>query len=65
MTENLFGGAVPLGLGMALAQNLEALERFSAMTESERKLIIERTHSVESPQEMRAYVQKIAEGEIF
>ena len=53
-------GKVPLGLGMALAQNLDALNRFAMMTDAERKAVIDGAHSVNSRAEMRDYVNNIA-----
>lgn len=50
---------LPLGFGMALAQNLEAMQRFSALPESRKKEIINGTHSVTSKAEMRRYVDKV------
>lgn len=54
------GKDIPLGFGMALAQNSEAMTRFSAMTEEQRRQLIEGTHSVRSKKEMKAYVDRIA-----
>ncbi|MGN1106217.1 MAG: hypothetical protein ACI4RH_06160 [Huintestinicola sp.] len=54
------GKDIPLGFGMVLAQNIEAMTRFSAMTEEQRRQIIEGTHSVNSKKEMQAYVDRIA-----
>ena len=64
MKNDLFGGDVPMGLGMALAQNVKALERFSSMTEKERKRLVAGTHDIHSSREMQLYVQNIAEGNI-
>ena len=54
------GKDIPLGFGMALAQNSEAMTRFSALTEQQRRQLIEGTHSVRSKKEMQAYVDRIA-----
>lgn len=54
------GKDIPLGFGMALAQNSEAMTRFSAMTEEQRRQLIAGTHSVRSKKEMQAYVDRIA-----
>lgn len=53
---------VPLGLGMALAQNMSAMEHFAMLDEKQRKIIIENAGNVRSRKEMRDYVQRIAEG---
>lgn len=54
------GKDIPLGFGMALAQNSEAMNRFSAMSDEQRRQLIEGTHSVRSKKEMKAYVDRIA-----
>lgn len=47
---------LPLGFGMALAQNEAAMRRFEALSEAEKQSVIQRTHSVHSKQEMRQLV---------
>ena len=47
---------LPLGLGMALAQNEPAMKRFEAMTEAQKRAVIERAHSVRSKNAMRQLV---------
>ena len=54
---------LPLGLGMALAQNPSAMESFTAMSEAERRQVIEHTHSIRSKQEMQAFVNSLPSGE--
>jgi len=51
---------IPMGLGMALAQNPKAMKYFSSLNTTDRRNIIEHTHSIESPAEMRRYVQSLA-----
>ena len=53
-------GEIPLGLGMALAQNLSAMERFASMTEQEQSELIARTHNIKSKQEMQAFVNSLS-----
>lgn len=50
---------IPLGLGMALAQNTRAMRTFASMSEEQRKQVIEGAHHVNSKAEMRAYVSKL------
>lgn len=50
---------MPIGLGMALAQRPEAMEKFAALSEIKKQEIISGTHSVSSKEEMRQYVDKI------
>ena len=53
---------LPMGLGMALAQNETAMKNFEAMNDAQKQDIIEKTHHVESKKEMRALVSSIANG---
>ena len=50
---------MPTGLGMALAQRPEAMEKFAALSEAQKQEIINGTRSVSSKAEMRQYVDKI------
>lgn len=47
---------IPLGLGMALAQNMDAMRVFSTMNESSRQNVIDRSRQVNSKQEMENLV---------
>lgn len=47
---------LPMGFGMALAQNEAAMKQFEALSESEKQAVIQKTHSVQSKQEMRQLV---------
>lgn len=58
MTEE---GNVPLGLGMALVQNKNALKAFAAMTVPQQQDFIEGAAGVNSPEQMREYVARIGE----
>lgn len=53
---------LPLGLGMAFAQNPAAMARFTAMSETERQAVIDAAHGVQSKKEMNALVQKLTSG---
>ena len=57
--QNQFEG-MPLGFGMALAQNAKALEAFAALPEAERQAFIENARRASSKAEMRKYVDEIA-----
>ncbi len=52
--------ALPLGLGMALAQRPEAMQWFVSLPEAERQAIVAGAHQVHSKEEMRAYVERLA-----
>ena len=49
-------GEIPIGFGMALAMNPEAMKKFSDLPEARQKAIIEGTHNVNSKSEMQQYV---------
>lgn len=53
---------LPLGLGMALAQNEAAMQRFGALSNEERRAVIEKAHTVSSRQEMEALVSGLVEA---
>lgn len=55
------GPDMPIGLGMALAQNISAMERFAALPREEQRRIIAGTHSIGSREEMQAYVGSLFE----
>lgn len=50
---------IPVGLSMALAENLHAMERFGNMTETERQDFINQSRNVGSKQEMRSLVSNL------
>lgn len=56
------GNDIPLGMGMAFAQNLSALTKFAAMSKAEQDEIIKRAHNVSSKEEMEALVGGISDG---
>lgn len=62
MDHYLSNPEIPMGLGMALAQNVTAMERFAAMSEQEQQHVVSLTHSIESKSEMREFVNQIAHG---
>ena len=53
------GNDIPLGMGMAFAENLSALTKFASLTPAEQRKMIERAHSVTSKQEMQELVNSI------
>ncbi len=56
---------IPMGLSGAFARNSAAMNNFTNMTEEEKRKIIDHTHTINSKQEMRAFVQNIAENKFF
>ncbi len=50
---------IPIGLGMALAQRPEAMEKFAALRDEKKQEIINGTHFISSKEQMHQYVEKI------
>lgn len=55
------GDDIPMGFGMALAQNVKAMEYYSKLNAEEKLSIVAGTHNIHSKKEMQAYVQKLSE----
>ncbi len=47
---------LPLGLGMALAQDPDVMARFTALSVEERQRIVEQARAIRSHREMAAFV---------
>lgn len=43
---------IPIGLGMALAQNLDAMQVFASLDKGSRNRIIQRSHQAQSKNDM-------------
>lgn len=50
---------LPLGFGMALAQNEGAMSRFEQLSESEKAAVIEKCHQIRSKGEMQNLVNSL------
>ena len=61
MDNNLLN-SLPMGFGMALAANAEALDSFAKLSEEQKKKVLDGTQYIRSKLEMRNYVNQIAEG---
>ena len=60
LRENFVDGpGIPLGFGMALAQNPDAMDVFSSLTEEQRRKVLRKTRRIGSKEEMRAYVDSL------
>lgn len=53
---------IPIGFGITLAMNPEAMEKFASLPKNEKQKIINGTHNVSSKAEMKQYVENIAAG---
>ncbi len=51
---------VPIGFGMALAMNPPAMNAYSAMSEAEKKAILNKAHNARSEAEMHQIVNGLA-----
>ncbi len=52
----------PVGFAMALAMNPEAMQKSETLSEEQKQQIIAGTHTVKSKDEMRRYVDFLANG---
>ena len=55
---------IPLGFGIALAQNEKAFNNFAYLTQNRRNEYIERAHAVQSKDEMQQLVMEIENVEV-
>lgn len=53
-------GDVPLGFGMALAQNTDAMQYFSNLSDEQKQAVINGTHQIQSKAEMQEYVNHLS-----
>ncbi|MDQ5984254.1 MAG: hypothetical protein RUMPE_01300 [Eubacteriales bacterium SKADARSKE-1] len=53
---------IPMGLGMALAQNIDSMDYFNSLSEDERQEVINHTHTVQSKQDMQNYVGEMSDS---
>ena len=60
MNNNMTNGDVPMGFGMALAQNLKAMEYFSSLPDAQKQSIINATRGITSKAEMKSYVEHLS-----
>lgn len=56
---------LPLGFGMALAQNERAMEKFESLSRAQKKIVIERSQSISTKHEMRSFVNSIVDSTGF
>lgn len=55
---------VPLGFGMALTRNFNAMNVYSAMTDEQKKAVLERAGNARSEQEMSQIVNSLTGKEM-
>ncbi len=61
--ERMDYNTLPVGLGLAFANNRAAMDRFVDMTDDEKKEFVERSRGVLSKKEMDSLVNSLAEDE--
>lgn len=53
---------LPLGFGMALAQNETAMKQFEALTNEQKEAVVNKTRKINSKNEMKCFVASLSEG---
>ena len=53
---------LPLGFGMALAQNETAMKQFESLNENQKLSVINKTRKINSKHEMQSFVNCLSEG---
>ena len=61
--KDMDSNQMPIGLGLSLAMNQKAMDRFSDMTEAEKEQAIARSRKVKSKREMDRIVSSLAEDD--
>lgn len=56
---------MPLGLGMGLAMNMDAMDRFSRMSEAEKEKLIFESRDAKTKSEMDRIIASLAESDII
>jgi protein-arginine kinase len=57
MDRNLLSDKeIPIGLGMALAQNVHSMKYFTSLDKESQQQIIDQTHNIRSKAEMQQFV---------
>lgn len=55
---------LPIGFGMALAQNETAMKQFEALSENQKQTVINKTRKINSKHEMQSFVNCLSEGSL-
>ncbi|MDE5973706.1 MAG: hypothetical protein K2G73_03450 [Eubacterium sp.] len=55
---------LPIGFGMALAQNENAMKQFESLSSSQKEAIINKTRKINSKNEMQCFVNCLSEGSL-
>ena len=57
--DNINFKDIPMGFGMALLRNPDAVMYYNSLSETEKQQIIEKTHTINSKSEMKAFVDSL------
>ena len=55
---------LPMGLGMALANDVTAMQNFANLSPDEQREIIDQTHHIHSKSEMSAFVRSLEPNDL-
>ena len=56
---------VPIGFGMHLAQNLDAMTYFANLDEQRKQEVVDQTRNISSKEEMHQFVSSLASNDSF
>lgn len=56
---------VPIGFGLALAQDLNAMNHFATMDKATQQMVIEHAHHIHSREEMHEFVTNLGNHSSF
>lgn len=65
MENYVDGKGIPMGLGMALAQNIDAMNYFSSLDRDGQQKVINHTHEIQSKHEMQQFVSHLTDNNTF
>ena len=55
------GLGIPIGLGMAMSMNIDAMKYYSSLSDEGRREIIDRAVTIDSKEQMKQFVESLAE----
>ena len=55
------GGDLPIGFGLSLAANEKSMEAFSAMSDAEKEVTVDKSRSMRTREDMEQYVNSLSQ----
>ncbi|MDE6863852.1 MAG: hypothetical protein K2J41_05650 [Eubacterium sp.] len=55
---------LPIGFGIALAQNETAMKQFESLSSTQKEAVINKTRKINSKNEMQCFVNYLSEGSL-